>query len=284
MYLGLIQAISLAGNDARANEDRVGTVGSSGWVIDGATDLGEPGLMGEQTGSAWLAAAANTAFTRRCASSEDSDLRSMVRDVYADVAAAYLAQRTRPPISAWELPSGAFLAVNLRGAQIEIAWVADCACLMILGDTVHRIGPGRSIHERKSASLVQEAGSNTLLQALRLQREDPERQAMTVDPASYRHVQFETRPCQPGAELVLMSDGFSALIDEYEMEETDFVARLHSEGLIGLGAALRTIETSDPGRSRFPRIKQKDDASAMWLRVGTASQLSVVRGVPNALV
>lgn len=270
MYLALIQAISLAGDDARANEDRVGTVGRSAWVIDGATDLGGPGLMGEQSGSAWLAAAANTAFTRRCASNEGSDLRSMVRNVYTDVAAAYCSQRTRPPVSAWELPSGAFLAVNLRGGQIEIAWVADCACLMIVGDTVHRIGPGRSIHERKSASLVQEADSKPLLHALRLQREDPERQAMTVDMGTYRHVQFETRPCQPRAELVLMSDGFCALMDEYEMEESEFVARLHSEGLIGLGAALRTIETADSGRSRFPRIKQKDDASAMWLRVGAS--------------
>jgi hypothetical protein len=267
MYLGLVQTVSLAGNDARANEDRVGMVGSSAWVIDGATDLAEPGLMGEGSGSAWLAAAANAAFTRRCDSTEDSDLRSMVREVYVDVGAAYLAQRKRLPVSAWELPSGAFLAVNVKGAHIEIAWVADCACLMIVGETVHRIGPGRSRQERASASLAQRTGLNSMLDALRLQREHPERQAMTVHPESYRHVRFETMPCERGAELILMSDGFSALIDEYEMQESEFVAQLHSAGLIGLGAALRTIETADPGRSRFPRIKQKDDASAIWLRL-----------------
>ena len=58
MHLDLIQSLSLAGKPDVANDDRIGSADLHAWVIDGATDLGPPGLLGQRGGAAWLAATA----------------------------------------------------------------------------------------------------------------------------------------------------------------------------------------------------------------------------------
>ncbi len=50
MYFDLIQTVSLAGDAVIPNDDRGGTAHNRAWVIDGATDLGPPGLVGARGG------------------------------------------------------------------------------------------------------------------------------------------------------------------------------------------------------------------------------------------
>lgn len=268
MHLDLIQAISLAGNEAIANEDRIGLAVTSAWVIDGATDLAGPSLMGDRSGSVWLATTADAAFSRRCALDERNALHSLVREVHEDIASAYLLERKRSPVAEWEKPSAAFLAVKVTTSAIEVAWVADCTCLVATGgDIRHRIGWGRPNTERALAGPAVAACESPTIDRLRARRAQPDRQAMTIDVESYRHVQFASVPCEPGDELILMTDGFAALIDEYGLHDGEFLSLLRSQGLAGLAIKLRTIEASDPGRARFSRVKRSDDASAIWLRV-----------------
>ena len=63
MHFDLLQSISLAGDISVPNDDRAGSARGHAWVIDGATDLGPPGLVGAQGGAAWLASVAQAAFT-----------------------------------------------------------------------------------------------------------------------------------------------------------------------------------------------------------------------------
>lgn len=62
MHFDLIQSLSLCGTLSIPNDDRAGTNARRAWIIDGATDLSPPGLLGAQGGAAWLAATADTAF------------------------------------------------------------------------------------------------------------------------------------------------------------------------------------------------------------------------------
>ena len=73
MRFDVLQMISLAGDAASANDDRVGASDAIAWVIDGATDLGEPGLLGTRGGAAWIAMEANAAF----AAAGDASIRSI---------------------------------------------------------------------------------------------------------------------------------------------------------------------------------------------------------------
>lgn len=262
MHFDLIQSISLAGSAATPNDDRCGATPALAWMIDGATDLGPPGLMGSQPGAAWLAATASRAF----AAAEDGAFPSVLEQVFAQTAAAYATERTRTPVGEWELPSAAFLAIALTPGALDLAWLADCACILMRGETVARLGPQPSSDETERAR-VHAAGPERPLEMLRAQRMRPKRYILGVDPAHLAFVESVKVPVAPGDEILLTTDGMAALIDDYGMPLETFVATLRADGLPALAARLRAIETEDADRIRYPRFKRSDDATALWLRI-----------------
>jgi len=48
VHFEILQSISANGTRNKANDDRVGATHTRAWVIDGATDMGPPGLLGAQ--------------------------------------------------------------------------------------------------------------------------------------------------------------------------------------------------------------------------------------------
>ena len=262
MHFDLIQSISLAGSTATPNDDRYGATSQRAWMIDGSTDLGPPGLMGSQPGAAWLAATASRAF----AAAEDGALGDTLSHVYARTATAYAAERVRDPVDDWELPSAAFLAIALTDGALDVAWLADCVCLALRGEVITRLGPQPSGDETEQAR-VHAKGSERPLEMLRAERMRPGRHILGVDPAHLGFVEHLRVPVESGDEVLLMTDGMAALIDDYGMPLASFVAILHADGLPALAARLRAIEADDEARARYPRFKGSDDATALWLRV-----------------
>ena len=273
MHFDLIQSLSLAGAAATPNDDRAGTVDALAWVIDGATDLGPPGLMGERGGAAWLAGEAQAAFT----GAPDAPLDAICRGVADRLAAAYAAARTREPEGRWELPMSSFLAIRLADGALETAWLGDCAGLLRSASGVTRLGPPRQEKDdeaEKAASLAQHGlgspkRSAPILDELRKSRSGPGKRILGVEPETMASLETARIPCARGDDVLLMSDGFSALIDAYAaLDEASLMAELSEHGLAKLGRRLREIEAADADCSRFPRFKTSDDATALWLRIG----------------
>lgn len=271
MRFDLLQSISLAGDPHAANDDRAGAGDALAWVIDGATDLGEPGLVGTRGGAAWIAQEANAAF----AAAGDAQLATLCKGVAARVARRFEAVRTRAPLGAWELPSAAFLAARAGAGQIEIAWAGDCTALVKRGDSVERIGPRGEdrADEQAHAEALAEHGlalkqrPAPILESLRAARGQPGRAVLGIDFTTAPPLSLGTLPCGYGDELLLMTDGFAALIDVYHaLEPAALMAALPEAGLAGLAARLRAIEAQDADCARYPRFKPRDDATALWLR------------------
>ena len=57
--LTFIEAISLAGDRAKQNDDACGFTGNRAWVIDGATDMHDAPLTGVASDASWIAHFAN---------------------------------------------------------------------------------------------------------------------------------------------------------------------------------------------------------------------------------
>lgn len=273
MHFDLIQSLSLAGSSDTPNDDRAGVAHGHGWVIDGATDLGPPGLMGARGGAAWLAGEAHAAFT----TAESAPIEAMCETVAAHLAHAYAAERTREPLGRWELPMAAFLAVRLAGEALECAWLGDCVGLLRSGDRIIRLGPVRQAKdaEAERAASMAEHGlgsvkrSAPILENLRASRSRPGIAVLGVEPEAMARLETGRVPCAPGDELLLMIDGFSALIDAYAaFDPSALLDALAEQGLARLGLTLREIEAADAACARFPRFKVSDDATALWLRVG----------------
>ncbi|QXI36243.1 protein phosphatase 2C domain-containing protein [Pseudomonas xantholysinigenes] len=270
MHFDLIQALSLAGKHDTPNDDRIGCADSHAWVIDGATDLGEPGLLGARGGAAWLAANAQRAFA-----GATGVLRPICDSVFEEIAQAYQRDRQRDPVAIWELPRAAFAAVALEGDELVCAHLADCVVLHRSGNAVRFLTPepDREAEQAEAAALGPGTGAHgvrtpAVLADRRASRERP-RAVLGVDAALSREGTLYSRvSATPGDDVLLMSDGFAALFDTYRAYDPDtFIARLHSHGLADLAQTLRAIEQQDAACLDYPRFKMSDDASAIWLRI-----------------
>lgn len=272
MHFDLLQSISLAGDLSVPNDDRTGSARAHAWVIDGATDLGPPGLVGAQGGAAWLASIAQAAFTASTAATIDT----LYAGVAAQILAAWERDRTRDPEDRWEYPLASSLAVRL-GDDLEIGWLGDCVGFLWSAGTVTRLGPEKEIRnsEAERAASLAEHGlgspkrSAPILANLRSTRGRPGMRVLSVDPAHMARVDGARIACAPGDEVLLMSDGYAALIDSYAAyDDTALVEAIRARGLAALAEELRAIEQEDAACTRYPRFKKSDDATALWLRIG----------------
>jgi hypothetical protein len=153
LHLDLIQMASIAGKVEVANDDRLGCGDRHAWVIDGATDLGEPGLLGSRGGAAWLAATADRAFTQA-----SGPLEAICDSVFELVEAAYHREKQRDPHALWEIPSAAFAVVSLEGDVLRCAYASDCPVLHRRGNAVSFVTPEPDRRREQAAALALGAG------------------------------------------------------------------------------------------------------------------------------
>lgn len=273
MHFDLLQSLSLCGDLSVPNDDRAGSTAQRAWVIDGATDLGPPGLLGEQGGAAWLAANADAAF----ATVAGPTLADACAQMCARVEARYTAEARRAPEGTWELPRASFAAIQIDGERIDLAWASDCSVLhaTATGTTWRTPVPSRARESAQAAALAPgigavKLGTEAVLQDRRLSRSRAGQRVLSIDAAAtmaiLSHVSFDV---SVGDELLLMTDGMVALVDSYGCHDSDSLfAAVRAHGLAALGAELRAIEQEDAACLRFPRFKVSDDATALWLRIG----------------
>lgn len=273
MRFDLIQSLSLAGNAGIPNDDRAGARDVLGWVIDGATDLGAPGLVGARGGAAWLADEASAAL----AHAADAPAADMLAALAMRMAERFAEARARAPRGRWELPIAALLLARLADDALECAWLGDCVGLLrrTTGEVV-RLGrpPVERDRETELAKSLASHGlgsikgrDDAVVETLRGTRERPGLVVLGVegvtDGAEYQRV-----ACAPGDELLLMTDGFAALIDSYDaFDAAALIAAVVRDGLAPLAVQLRAIEAQDADCTRFVRFKTSDDATALWLRI-----------------
>jgi len=270
-----LQTVSLNARSDRPNDDRAGTSRQLAWVIDGATDLGPPGLLGAEGGAAWIAATAHDAF----ATAEAQDMRATCQTAFHAIAARFERDRTRAVEAAWELPKAAFAAARLSGETLEVARAADCAILQATSDRVWwcteapetagetaaaaALGAGRSAQEPRDAELLADR---------RAHRGEADHAAISPDAAaSARATTYGASRVMSGDEILLMSDGFLRLVTDFHLYTAEtLIEAVRVRGLAALAVELRDIEREDAACLRYPRFKVSDDATALWLRVAVS--------------
>ncbi|WP_420136767.1 protein phosphatase 2C domain-containing protein [Sphingomonas sp.] len=273
MHFDLIQSLSLAGSSSTPNDDRAGSADNRAWVIDGATDLGPPGLVGARGGAAWLAAEAHATLV----GADDAPIGTLCTALADTLAARFAAVCTRAPEGRWELPMASMLLVRLEEGEMDCAWLGDCAAILRSGKRITRLGPpgyGKDAEAQQAASLAQHGLGNVkrsapILEELRRSRSGAGKRILGVEPATMQGIETATLPCAVGDDLLLMTDGFAALVDGYAlMDEAALMAALDTDGLAALALRLRQTEAADAACERFARFKTSDDATALWLRIG----------------
>ncbi|MEL6101613.1 MAG: hypothetical protein AAFR68_09885 [Pseudomonadota bacterium] len=268
----LLQSVSLNGSVGKPNDDITATTRSLAWVIDGATDLGPPGLFGTQGGAAWLAGATSAAFT----ASDAPTMKATCEAAFQRVERQFQRERRRDVEEAWELPKAAFAAARLTGDALEVAWAADCSALHASSESATWCtgAPDSRTEAAEAAALGDGIGADALragpvLEDRRKHRGQPDHSALSPHAgASALATQFATYHVTASDDVFLMSDGFTRLVTDFGVYCADtLVDAIRTRGLAALVTELRQIEQADEGCLRYPRFKVSDDATALWLRI-----------------
>jgi len=284
--LTLIDAISLAGDRLKQNDDSGGVSGAIAWVIDGATDLHDAPLTGAASDAAWVAHGLNALLHgERWGDGDHAALLDALRRASAALRAQFLAQgHAASDLESWKSPIASALIVAETRAGLLGVDLGDCR-LFVRDEAGHGAvlgGPAGGVDRevQSAAKLAREAGPGgeqlyrtpAARDVLREQRArqvaNPGANVFGLDQARIAHARVWNHPMARPAHVLLSTDGFAALVDRYAAyDPAGLLAAALESGLAALSLELRAIEHADASGARHPRFKRSDDATALLLRL-----------------
>lgn len=280
--LTLIEAISLAGDRGKQNDDAWGKAHDSAWVIDGATDLHDEPLSREASDAAWLAQAVSQALSTYAYPGGASEMRQRrTSKSIADLIASWWSDEIANGrgVERWMLPTASLLLAGDNDGALQGLDLGDCRCFVLdsRGQCETLGGHDSGDEMRAAADAIRRSGGAPLRDAVTLESLRAKRAAHNtpdgywvfgVQPECIEHMRSWTAtPARP-AHILICTDGFSALVDRYHAyDAAGLVQAALDKGLQELGRELRAIEAADAGAVKHPRFKPSDDATAVLLRL-----------------
>jgi len=273
--LTFVEAISLAGDRKKQNDDALGFANGRGWVLDGATDLHEAPLTGWPSDAARIAHFAN-AFLNGAR----GDLRACVRDASAAAAAEFAKLSGGAAFEKWRSPISSLLMIEETSDGVRGVDLGDSRVFALDADGALHIagGPEEAADAETELAAKQPDADKPLLRRtstidmLRRMRAGLNREGSSwtfgIDPACAEHARAWSFALKRPAHVLLRTDGLSALVDRYHAYDAAGLVRAAlDKGLQELGRELRAIEAADAGGAKHPRFKASDDATGLLLRL-----------------
>ncbi len=274
----LIDAINDPGTPGKSGDDRYGfdLAGGVAWVFDGATDVSTIKPFPDvESGAAWVAQALSDRLLALPAADEppqDYFCRA-IEDVRARAEAESAIDLETAPAETWPIAAGVW--ARLETGAATFAWLGDCLALLRRNGSVETIGsPDKPEAETAQAKALIALGEEAMWARLRDARrrqnsgEDGGTWIFGLDSTAADHLNIRDAAIAEGDELLMMSDGLYRLISPYRSHTPESLFELlDSEGLGGAIAALRSQETDAADNAAVGRIKTRDDACGLWLRV-----------------
>jgi hypothetical protein len=275
--LTLIETISLAGDRKKQNDDACGWSNRRAWVIDGATDLHDAPLTKGASDASWIAQYGNG---RLYAADPLHDMRESVRIASVWAAQAFAAASRNARFERWQSPIASLLMVEWTQTGVSGLDLGDCRAFALDADGVTHVigGPDGGRDAEASAAAKQTDADKPLLQRsatidlLRRGRsalnQSGAHWTFGIDPRCADHAREWSLALAKPAHLLLMTDGFAVLADQYgAYDPAGLVRAALDKGLQELGREVRAIEAADVGGVKHPRFKSSDDATAVLLRL-----------------
>lgn len=277
-----VDAFTEAG-PGRANEDRMGTTGTSAWILDGTTGLSEERLLPGPSDAAWFVEATEEALSRCMPAGLETfeALQRVGREVRRRFHSAALQEGSED----LEGPAASLAVARHRaGRGLELANVGDCRILL---------RDARGSVEAFGSSPVSELDRQVVAKLVELRRRGVASYAEAwhhlvdvikanrllansnggywVFDLSERwlpYVESRMFEWRHGDHLLLVSDGFYRLVDTFGFySDQDLFQAALDGGLVAMGRQLRDAERKDPECLDYPRIKVHDDATALLVRL-----------------
>jgi serine/threonine protein phosphatase PrpC len=264
------------------NEDRWGAGDDKAvWVLDGATGLADERLLPGPSDALWFVEQVDRGLRERAISGNTP--ADVLRPIVRQMREAFARAALRPDAAAVDLPGGALAMLRLVEDTVELSSLGDCRI-------VHRDALGavscfgaskvtalddllvEEVVRLQDLGLSQDAIWQRVLPMTRRHRALANQSdgywRLDLDERALAHIEVERRQTRPGDAFLLLSDGFYRLVEVYR--RYSYAALLEAaqqRGVAPLAAELRAIEAGDPECRRFPRLKPRDDATAVLVRL-----------------
>ncbi len=282
MRLSVLDQISDPGEPGKPNDDALAHDTAFAAVFDGATGLADaPILPGEPSDAAWLAHFAAARFVES-ARAPIGDLVAGCCQSARDLVTSVVPLDSLP---AWAWPSSSFQMARLVDGELEISGLGDSVCYVVSPDghvTRHSAVPEQRGAEIRSAREARERAGRvdgplirqgSVLDGLRAARSRQNGGGgiwlLGLVPLAADHVRTVRMAIEPGTQILIATDGFTALSEAYDRYEPAALLRAAFEhGLPFLIDELRHLErVEDPRAQRWPRFKRSDDATAILAKI-----------------
>lgn len=280
MGLHLIEAFCEPGG--AHNEDAWGRADGCVWVLDGATGIGGHPHISEPSDAAWFSQAVNSLLAQHMAQGVAAS--TALEGVARDAARAAGTITDIGVFDHYELPCASLtLARDVAPGRVEFANLGDCRLYWRApGGMARSFGTSgvAALDARMEQMIAEQLARGVPVETVRAASKALARdhRKLMNRPGGYwildlsgegaPHVQSLELHLPPGAEIMLMSDGFSRLVDLYRAYDLDgLMDAARARGLAPLYEQLRNIEAEDPECRTFARNKVRDDATAVLLTV-----------------
>lgn len=274
--LTFVEAISLAGDRVKQNDDACGFADGRAWVLDGATDLDDAPLIGGASDAAWIAHFANAYL--HCGAYDR--IEDAVRRASLYAGAAFAQHLGAQSYERWQSPISSLLMLEETESGVHGLDLGDSRVFALdAGGAVFVAGGPDDAADDESAlaakqtdkdkPLLRRAETIDMLRRMRAQLNQPgSRWTFCLDPACADHARAFAWELKRPAHVLLMTDGFSALTDRYRAYSAgELVQAALDKGLHELSRELRAIENADQSGDKHPRFKKSDDATALLMRL-----------------
>jgi hypothetical protein len=267
-----------------AVNDDVGTaLDRAAWVLDGTTGHHPVRLFPGPSDAAWFAAAADDLLRRFANTTGDS--RVLLRRLVTGLTEA-CRRSALTPLDGGEVdePAASLVLVRLRGHRLESTMLGDCKLVLRRRDgTVEALDRSRvapfeakvvdALRAMQAAGEIDPARMAPELRELilanrRLKNRPGGYDVLADDPDCIEFAEIGHRPAADVSHILLASDGLYRLVDTYGFCSAEGLLKAAlADGLSSIYAALRRIEDSDPQCLKYPRLKARDDATALLLKL-----------------
>jgi hypothetical protein len=275
-------ATGKTGDDRYGFDESAGT----GWVVDGATDVGtrrvfpdqvesDTGVTFYESDAAWYAETLSERFTQPPQPGESAKayLERVIHDIAARADADAIVPLADEPRH--NMPSAGGIWARREGDAVEFAMLGDCMGIVRTGGRTRLIGNLAAVQAEHALNRDQLKRPEGKAGGYASAREDRnkinlpgEHFVFSVHPEAAAHAMVERVRLDGDGHILLMSDGFFRLIEPYKKYDVDGLmdAAMKDEDLLDLMGELRAQETNPDDDARLGRLKMRDDACALLLR------------------
>jgi hypothetical protein len=272
------------------NEDGYGLwpreVPRAAWVLDGVTGINDRALLPGPSDAAWFVAQVQEILPALFAASPEMRIADLIAALTRELELRQSVSWVDPRgADGRETPAASFALVRLLGEEIEVARLGDCLVLLEATDGTVTVMDHPVLEqieaETKRAMLDLRAAGMTdpqqvrdrmipMLQAQRRRRNCADGYGvLAAEQSCVPMIQVDRVPAASLRRVLLASDGYYRLVDHYgAMTDTELVRRTGAEGADALLKELRAIEDADSLAMTYPRLKIRDDATALLIDVG----------------